>query len=115
MTAATPASIDGLLLVNCTCERRIVTATPTQVRAGTPITCGGPGCNGTRPAHGTTRNPERPNMRGVSALGADRAPASCGTDAGYYRHIRTKGSPCTDCREAHARAESGRKRNRGHR
>lgn len=36
--------------------------------------------------------------------------ALCGTDAGYYRHLRrTRTEPCVPCREAHAAAARARK------
>lgn len=42
-----------------------------------------------------------------------RSVALCGTDAGYYRHIRSEGTePCRECREAHAFAQLTRKRQR---
>lgn len=32
-----------------------------------------------------------------------KRPAKCGTDGGYYRHLRiTKTEPCEACRQAHA-------------
>ena len=38
-----------------------------------------------------------------------RPPAKCGTDGGYYRHVRiTKTKACDDCRAAHAAAQRGR-------
>ena len=41
-----------------------------------------------------------------------RAPiAECGTDSGYYRHLRTLGEPaCEDCRAAHNTASATRYR-----
>ncbi len=39
--------------------------------------------------------------------------AKCGTDGGYYRHIRrTKTKACEPCKQAHARAETERARKR---
>ncbi|MBB3040995.1 hypothetical protein FHU40_000796 [Nocardioides soli] len=36
--------------------------------------------------------------------------AKCGTDGGYYRHLRrTKTEPCAACRRAHALAQAKRK------
>lgn len=47
---------------------------------------------------GRQRPPKRP------------AVARCGTDAGYYRHLRqTHTEPCVACREAHAIAHRVRK------
>ena len=38
-----------------------------------------------------------------------RQPAKCGTDGGYYRHLRkTKTPPCAWCKRAHATAERER-------
>lgn len=45
--------------------------------------------------------------------GAGRRAAVCGTDAGYYRHIRRdKEGACPECLKAHAEAETRRKVNR---
>lgn len=39
-------------------------------------------------------------------------PAKCGTDGGYYRHLRrTKTDPCDDCKHAHAVAGRANKEN----
>lgn len=39
-----------------------------------------------------------------------RQPAPCGTDGGYYRHLRrTKTAPCDDCLYAHRVAERVRR------
>ena len=36
-------------------------------------------------------------------------PARCGTDSGYFRHLRTTlTEPCDACRQAHADAENAR-------
>lgn len=36
-----------------------------------------------------------------------RKVAQCGTDGGYYRHLRrTKTTPCKPCRRAHAHAQA---------
>jgi hypothetical protein len=41
---------------------------------------------------------------------ARRGTARCGTDGGYYRHIRTTFTPpCADCLAAHAAAEHVRR------
>lgn len=40
-----------------------------------------------------------------------RAPAPCGTDSGYYRHLRTtKTPPCDECLAAHREYERHRAR-----
>ena len=38
--------INGWLAVTCTCERSMVGATPTEIRNGTPISCGVAACTG---------------------------------------------------------------------
>jgi WhiB family redox-sensing transcriptional regulator len=41
-----------------------------------------------------------------------RTPARCGTDAGYYRHLRrTMTEPCEACRKAHCEATIIRRNN----
>lgn len=48
-----------------------------------------------------------PPKRGV------RPPAECGTEGGYYRHLRiTKTPTCADCRLAHNHAENLRRQAR---
>lgn len=46
---------------------------------------------------------------GATQARAGRPPAACGTDAGYQRHRRDGEQPCDECREAHTRAEAGRR------
>ena len=39
--------------------------------------------------------------------------AACGTDGGYYRHVRTTKTPtCDDCKAAHSAYETGRAQRR---
>lgn len=45
----------------------------------------------------------------VDGRGTAREPAKCGTDGGYYRHLRTiHTAPCGPCKAAHARVEADR-------
>lgn len=59
-------------------------------------------------------NEMQPDFTGTWAgdtIGEDKiaAVAACGTDSGYYRHLRQlKDTPCADCRAAHSVAEVAR-------
>jgi len=85
-----PGTIGEWLAVTCTCERAIVTATPQQIRDGTPITCGQPTCHGQPP-------PGQPPRQG----GHPQGTAPHGTQAGYSRHFRQGTTPCQACKTAH--------------
>lgn len=55
-----------------------------------------------------------PNWPEISMPRARRPIALCGTEGGYYRHIRTIGEPaCDTCKKAHNAAELDRARIRG--
>lgn len=110
---APPASVDGLLAVNRTCERAIMLATPQQVRAGTPMSCGRTDCAGLT---GTPRRRGRWVTVAAPApggCGTEAAPGGCGTEAGYRRHARAGQPPCPACRAANTQAASRRKAAKG--
>ncbi len=62
-----------------------------------------------RPAVFALAEVERVKVKNRQPRG-ERRPAKCGTDAGYYRHVRAlREEPCAGCRAAHAKAEYDRK------
>lgn len=57
--------------------------------------------------------PERREIARARGVRSRAERASCGTEAGYYRHLRTLGEPaCAECRGAHSRAVSDRAKRR---
>jgi hypothetical protein len=61
---------------------------------------------------GTTPNERLNSVLPAKPYSRKLGPATCGTDSGYYKHIREHTTRCDECKSAHAEAES--KRNARH-
>jgi WhiB family redox-sensing transcriptional regulator len=63
---------------------------------------------------GMTRDERRgeAHRRGITGRSGPKAVAACGTDSGYYRHVRHGEAACDDCKAAHSDATATRQRGR---
>ena len=84
VTSGTSTGRDTRAVIACTTCRRVELVTVTLATISAP-----------------TRREMPPTRRLV---------AECGTDSGYFRHLRAGAKPCPSCKAAHSDAEKQRRR-----